>query len=138
MGPSLVYWAQDLVSRKLMVRGGRIFALTSGGSSRAIPSYGAVSAAKASLEAHVRQLATELAPAGITANALRAGVTDTPALRQIPGSDRLLAGALARNPSGRLTTPGDVAAAIVALSHPSTYWITGNIINVDGGEEIVA
>lgn len=138
MSHSIVYWSQDLVRRGLMTKGGRIFALTSGGSSRVISSYGAVSAAKASLESHIRQLAVELATQGITANALRAGVTDTPALRKIPASSRLLDGALARNPSGRLTTPEDVAAALVALSQPSTYWITGNIINVDGGEEIVA
>ena len=42
-----------------------------------------------------------------------------------------------RNPSGRLTTPDDVARAIAVLSHPDTYWITGNVIGVDGGEEIV-
>ncbi len=138
MSHSIVYWAQELVRRGLMTKGGRIFALTSGGSSRVISSYGAVSAAKASLESHIRQLAFELATQGITANALRAGVTDTPALRKIPASSRLLDGALARNPSGRLTTPEDVGAALVALSQPSTYWITGNIINVDGGEEIVA
>jgi len=42
-----------------------------------------------------------------------------------------------RNPGGRLTTPADVAKAIVVLSHPDTYWITGNVIGVDGGEEIV-
>ena len=138
MSHSIVYWSQDLVRRELMTRGGRIFALTSAGSSRIIPSYGAVSAAKASLESHMRQLAVELATYGITVNALRAGVTDTPALRKIPASSRLLDGALARNPSGRLTTPEDVASALVALSQPSTYWVTGNIINVDGGEEIVA
>jgi enoyl-[acyl-carrier-protein] reductase (NADH) len=63
----------------------RRFAMTSAGGSKAIPNYGAVSAAKDIIEAHIRQLAVELAPAGITANAILAGVTDTPALRQIPG-----------------------------------------------------
>lgn len=138
MAHSLVDWAQALVARGLMTRGGRIFAMTSSGSARVIPSYGAVSAAKAALEAHIRQLAAELAPEGITVNALRGGVTDTPALRKIPGHDRILAGALDRNPSGRLTRPEDVASAVVALSRPGTYWITGNVINVDGGEEIMA
>jgi NAD(P)-dependent dehydrogenase (short-subunit alcohol dehydrogenase family) len=79
----------------------------------------------------------ELAPKGITANAIRAGVTDTPALRKIPGSDKLLAGALARNPYGRLTTPQDVAAAIGVLAQPGTHWMTGNTIGIDGGEDIV-
>jgi NAD(P)-dependent dehydrogenase (short-subunit alcohol dehydrogenase family) len=137
MGHSLVYWTQDLVREGLMESGGRIFAMTSSGGTRVMPSYGPVSAAKAILESHVRQLAMELAPKGITANAIRAGVTDTPALRKIPGSDRLLAGALARNPHGRLTTPQDVAAAIGVLARQETYWVTGNTIGVDGGEDIV-
>lgn len=137
MAHTLVDWTQALMEREMMGQGGRIFAMTSSGSSRAIPKYGAVGAAKAALEAHCRQLAAELAPAGITVNALRGGVTDTPALRKIPGNDRLIEGAQARNPSGRLTRPEDVASALVTLARPEAYWITGNVINVDGGEEIV-
>ena len=64
--------------------------MTSAGGHRVWPTYGAVSAAKAALESHVRQLAVELAPSGISVNALQAGVTDTPAARRIPGSDRCL------------------------------------------------
>ena len=70
-------------------------------------------------------------------NAIRAGVTNTPALRKIPGNDELLDGARRRNPSGRLTTPEDVAGAIALLSDPRAAWITGNTIGVDGGEDIV-
>ena len=102
-----------------------------------IPSYGPVSAAKAILEAHIRQLAVELAPAGITANAILAGVTDTPALRLIPDYQKLIDMAKLRNPHRRLTLPEDVARAIVALCHPATYWLTGNTIHVDGGESIM-
>jgi NAD(P)-dependent dehydrogenase (short-subunit alcohol dehydrogenase family) len=137
MAHSLVYWTQEVVGRGLMGPGGRIYAMTSAGGARVIPSYGAVSSAKAALESHIRQLAAELAPRGITANSIRAGVTDTPALQKIPGSDQIMAHARRRNPGGRLTTPRDVAKAIVVLSHPDTYWITGNVIGVDGGEEIV-
>lgn len=138
MAHSLVYWVQDLVLRNLMTRGGRIFAMTSAGGTRVIPSYGAVSAAKAALESHIRQLAMELAPQGITANAIRAGVTDTPALRKIPGNEQMIAASTERNPHRRLTTPADVAAAIAVLCHPNTHWVTGNVIGVDGGEDIVA
>jgi enoyl-[acyl-carrier protein] reductase III len=136
MAHSLVDWTQSVVNRGLMGENGRIFAMTSSGSNRVIPTYGAVSAAKAALEAHCRQLAWELAPRRITVNALRGGVTDTPALRKIPGKDFLLDGAAAKNPSGRLTTPEDVADATVALCSPQAHWITGNVINVDGGEEV--
>ncbi len=136
MANSLVYWVQDMVRRKLMGPGGKIFAMTSSGGNHVWPTYGAVSAAKAALEAHVRQLAYELAPYQITANCIRAGVTETPALRKIPGNEKLIQGALARNPSGRLTTPGDVAAAIAALCAEGTHWMSGNIIGVDGGEDL--
>jgi enoyl-[acyl-carrier protein] reductase III len=137
MAHSLVYWTQEVVGRGLMDRGGRIYAMTSSGGARVLPYYGPVSAAKAALESNIRQLAAELAPHGITANSIRAGVTDTPALQKIPGNEAIKETARRRNPSGRLTTTEDVARAIVILSHPDTYWITGNIIGVDGGEEIV-
>ena len=138
MANSLVYWTQDLVARNLLRRGSSIFAMTSSGGSRVIKSYGAVSAAKAALESHIRQLAFELAPLGIRANAIRAGVTDTPALRRIPGGPELLARAQAQNPSGRSTTPEDVAKAIAALADERLAWMTGNVIGVDGGEDITA
>lgn len=138
MAHSIIDWTQGLIERDLMGEHGRIFAMTSSGSTRIIPSYGPVSAAKCALESHCRQLAYELAPRKITVNALRGGVTDTPALRKIPGSDKLLDDATSRNPSGRLTTPQDVADAAVSLCSPKSHWITGNVINVDGGEEITA
>jgi NAD(P)-dependent dehydrogenase (short-subunit alcohol dehydrogenase family) len=137
MGHSLVYWVQECLRAGLLERGARIFAMTSSGGTRAIPNYGPVSAAKATLEAHIRQLALELAPAGITANAILAGVTDTPALRLIPGHETLMEIARLRNPHQRLTTPEDVARSIAALCHPATYWLTGNTLHVDGGENIV-
>ncbi|MEK7872177.1 MAG: SDR family oxidoreductase, partial [Nitrospirota bacterium] len=137
MANSLVYWTQDLVSRGLMKKGGRIFAITSAGGQKVWPSYGAVSAAKAAIESHIRQLALELAPMGITANSIRAGVTDTPALRKIPGHEKMIEEASKKNPSGRLTRPDDVARAIAVLINPGTDWITGNVIGIDGGEFIV-
>lgn len=137
MANSLVYWTQAVVRRKLMGHGGRIFAMTSAGGARVWKTYGAVSAAKAALESHVRQLTLELGPLGITVNAIMAGVTDTPALRKIPGSDRMIQMAQAKNPSGRLTVPQDVANAIGLLVQPKAQWVTGNVICVDGGEFVV-
>lgn len=136
MANSLVYWSQDLVARGMLREGGRIFAMTSSGSLAAWPSYGAVSAAKCALESHIRQLAVELAPRKITANAIMAGVTRTPALDKIPGNDEIERRALQRNPSGRLTVPEDVASCLVALAGPGTSWMTGNILRVDGGESV--
>ncbi len=136
MAHSLIYWAQEVVGRGLMGRGGRIYAMTSAGGSRVLPHYGPVSAAKAALESNIRQLAVELAPHGITANSIRAGVTATPAARAIPNYEEIAREAARRNPHRRLTTTEDVARAIVVLSHADTYWITGNVIGVDGGEDI--
>jgi len=138
MAHSLVYWSQGVVKHGLMGNGGRIFSMTSSGSTRVFATYGAVSAAKSALESHTRQLALELAPKGIAVNALRGGVTDTPALRKIPGNEKLVEIATQRNPHHRLTTPADLGGAMVALCHPGADWITGNVINVDGGEEISA
>lgn len=137
MAHTLVYWTQGVVERGLMAEGGRIFAMTSSGGDRVIPTYGAVSAAKAALESHCRQLALELASRGITVNAIRAGVTDTPALRKIPGAEHMIEEAKRQNPHGRLTKPEDVARCMVALAGPDTAWMTGNTIRVDGGEDFV-
>ncbi len=137
MAHTLVYWSQDLVERGLMSQGSRIYAMTSAGTSTIWPSYGPVGAAKAGLEQHIRQLAVELAPQGISANAIRAGVTDTPALRKIPGNDAMIDQARRMNPARRITTTDDVARAIAALTVADAAWITGNVIGVDGGENLV-
>jgi len=136
MANSMVYWAQDLYRNGLLGAGSRIFSMTSAGSINAFETYGAVSAAKAALESHTRQLALELGKHGVMVNAIMAGVTDTPALRKIPGNDKLIESAARRNPMGRLTLTTDVAKTIRALSDPELVWINGAIIVVDGGELI--
>ncbi|MET9573761.1 SDR family oxidoreductase [Streptomyces virginiae] len=137
MGHSLVYWVRDLYVAGLLPAGAKVFALTSRGDGRVMPSYGAVSAAKSALASHVRQLAVELAPSGVSVNALRAGLTLTPALLRIPGSEGLARYATESNPHGRLTVPEDVAEAVVMLSATDSSWMTGNVIDVDGGEGLV-
>jgi enoyl-[acyl-carrier-protein] reductase (NADH) len=134
MAHSMAYWVRDLFHAGLLAHGSRLFAMTSEGAVKAVPTYGPVSVAKAALEAHCRQLALELIQHGITVNAIRAGVTDTPALRRIPGHQELINAATARNPAGRMTRPEDVGEALVALASPGLYWMTGNTIGVDGGE----
>ncbi|HEY8799653.1 MAG TPA: SDR family oxidoreductase [Candidatus Limnocylindrales bacterium] len=136
MANSLVYWVQDLYHGGFLEPGSKIYAMTSEGTSRVVPSYGVVSGAKAAMESHVRQLAMEFArrDTGIAVNSIRAGVTDTPALRKIPENQRMIDVTLARNPHGRMTTTQDVADAIVTLSETDSDWISGNIIGVDGGE----
>ena len=137
MGHSLVYWVQECLWAGLLDRGARIFAMTSIGSTRAIPQYGPVSAAKAILESHIRQLAVELAPAGITANAILAGVTDTPALRHDSGLTRrswrsrasaIRTAALLRPRMWRALSPRYVIRPLTGSP--------GIRLHVDGGESI--
>lgn len=138
MAHSLVYWTQDLFHNDLFTKGTRIYAMTSSGSVRVVPYYGAVSAAKSALESHIRQLALELAPYGILVNCIRAGVTYTPALRKIPGHETMIDLALSQIPAKRLTQPKDIAKFIRALATSEEEWATGNVFNVDGGEIITA
>ncbi|MCK5428820.1 MAG: SDR family oxidoreductase, partial [Anaerolineales bacterium] len=134
MAHSLVYWVQDLAWAEIFADDARIFSMTSEGNQRVMATYGAVSAAKVALESRTRQLAYELAHRNIKVNAVQAGVTDTPALRMIPGSQQMIDATLHRNPYHRLTRPEDVANAVVAFSRPELAWMTGNVIRVDGGE----
>jgi enoyl-[acyl-carrier protein] reductase III len=137
MANSLVYWTQDIIRKKLMGRGGKIYGMTSSGGSRQIEFYGAVSAAKACLESYIRQLAMELGKMGISANSIRAGVTATPALSKIPKSQNIIDNAIQRNPEHRLTTTEEVAAFIVDNYKQDSHWMTGNVISLDGGESVV-
>ncbi len=137
MAHSLVYWVQGLYYRDLLGPGSKVFAMTSSGSHRVLPNYGPVGCAKAALEYHVKHLAVELSGRGIAVNAIQAGVTDTPALRRIPGHEEMLSFAQERNPGGRITTPDDVARTIALLTADDSPWVTGNVINIDGGEDLV-
>ncbi len=137
MASSLVFWTQDLYRKGLLSSGSRVLALTSSGSHSVLPNYGAVSGAKAALESYCRQLAFELGPDKITVNAIEAGVTDTAALRKIPGDGAIREHALDRNPGGRLTRPEDVAGMIRLLCSEDAGWVNGSTIRVDGGEGVV-
>lgn len=136
MGTSLVGWAQALLARGLFAEDARVFGLTSEGNAVAWKGYAAVGAAKCALESVARSLAVELAPFGVRTNVIQAGVTDTPALRAIPGSELLKAQARLRNPFRRLTTPRDVANVIALLASDEAGWINGEVIRVDGGEHV--
>lgn len=138
MAHSLVYWVQGIYSNDLLAERCRIFAMTSSGGHTAIPYYGAVSAAKAALESHIRQLAVELGVIKAGVNAIMAGVTDTPALRKIPGNKEMVKVARSKNPHKRLTTPEDVANVISILCREGGEWISGGVINADGGEDIIS
>ena len=135
---NLIYWTQELHENKLLSHGSHIIAMTSAGGRKNWNYYGAISIAKAAIESIIRQLSIELAPYGISANAIQAGVTDTAALRKIPGNEIMINNALKINPHKRLTSPEDIADVIEMFISYESSWMTGNIINVDGGENITS
>jgi NAD(P)-dependent dehydrogenase (short-subunit alcohol dehydrogenase family) len=136
MGTSILTWTQEIFQRKMFDADARVLAMTSEGSSIAWKGYAAVSAAKSALESVIRSIAVEFGPYGIRANTIQAGITDTPALRLIPGSEKMKAFGRSRNPLGRLTTPADVGNFIALLCTDEAAWVNGTILRVDGGEHI--
>ena len=73
----------------------------------------------------------------IAVTSIMAGVTDTPALRKIPGNIPMIEVAKRKNPRNRLTSPEDIAKVISVLCRDGGEWISGGIINADGGEDSV-
>jgi enoyl-[acyl-carrier protein] reductase III len=136
MALSLYDWSKALINQNKFSSNARIIGFTSEGNTKAWRYYGAVSAAKATLEALMRNMALEFAPLGITTNCLQAGVTETPSFKMIPGSDRLSKFAKKRNPFNKLTTPQDVANVVYLLCKDEASWINGTVIKVDGGESL--
>ena len=136
MALSLYDWTRDLLRLQLFAEDCRVISFTSQGSSRALPNYAAVASAKAALEAITRSMALEFAKFGLKANCIQAGITDTSALKQIPGSEAIMERALKQNPNGRLTLPEDIANAAYLLCSEEASWITGTVIPVDGGESL--
>jgi enoyl-[acyl-carrier protein] reductase I len=136
MAVSLYDWFKALFDEDLFADDARIISFTSEGARKVLPGYAAVSAAKASLEAISRNIASEFAPYGIRANCIQAGTTDTASLRMIPNSEKIKEVALKRNPFTRLTRADDVANAVYLLCKDEAAWINGCVIPVDGGEHL--
>lgn len=134
MSNSMLDWTRLLLKEKLFCNDARIIGLTSQGAHTYWQSYAAVSIAKSSLESLAKYMAVELAKYGLKTNLIQAGITETPSLKRIPGSDELIKYAQTMNPSGRSTQPQDVANVIYLLCTDEAAWINGALIHVDGGE----
>jgi len=135
---SLLPVAQRAIPLMLERGAGRIVAVSSLGSTRAIPNYTAVGASKAALESIVRHLAIEMAGKNINVNTVSAGIVDTDALKHFPNREELLTKGLERTPAGRLTEPRDVADVVLFLCSSGSSMIHGQTITVDGGYSIVS
>ncbi len=138
MGTSLLSWVQELNNQKLFASDARVIGLTSEGNQVAWRGYAAVAAAKVALESISRSIAVEFAPYGIRSNIVQPGVTPTPALKLIPGSENMKSVAELRNPFQRTTTPEDVANFIALMCTDEASWVNGSLLRVDGGEQIAS
>ncbi len=136
MGTSLISWTKKVFQKKLFSENAQVIGLTSEGNEVAWYGYAAVSIAKCALESASRSIAKEFSPYGIRSNIVQPGVTLTPALQLIPGSENLAARSRSFNPFKRLTTPQDVANVIYLLCQKEASWVNGSLIRVDGGERI--
>jgi enoyl-[acyl-carrier protein] reductase III len=121
-----------------MPEGSSIVGVSSLGSIRVMENYVLVGVSKAALEAVVRYLAVELAPRGIRANAVSAGVVETGALEHFPNREQMISQGLERTPAGRLVEPKDVADAVLFLCSPEAEMVRGQTLIVDGGFSLLA
>lgn len=124
-------------AKSLLRKGGRIIALSSLGSQRAIPNYAFIGASKAALESLVRSLSIEFAPHGVSVNTVSAGAVDTDALKNFPNREQVLQKSLDLSLAGRNITPEDVANVVYLLCLPEADMIKGQTVCVDAGYSII-
>src|SRR4029077_10384486 len=132
---SLVALARE--AAPLMSNGGSIVAMTYYGSEKVVPHYNVMGVAKASLEASTRYLAYDLGPKKIRVNCISAGPVNTLAARGISGFMSMLKHYQERAPLKRSCEPSELGETGVFLASDGAAAITGQVIYVDGGYQIM-
>src|ERR1700674_2057006 len=132
---SLVALARE--AAPMMANGGSIVAMTYYGSEKVVPHYNVMGVAKASLEASTRYLAYDLGPKKIRVNCISAGPVNTLAARGISGFMSMLKHYQERAPLKRSCDPAELGETGVFLASDGAAAITGQVIYVDGGYQIM-
>jgi enoyl-[acyl-carrier protein] reductase I len=121
----------------LMTEGGSIVTLSYIGASRVVPNYNVMGVAKASLEASVRYLASDLGEKKIRVNAISAGPVKTASARAVKDFSSVLDTVVKRSPLRRNTDPAEVADTAVFLASDLGRGVTGNVLFVDAGMSVM-
>lgn len=129
---SALHLSRVVAPHMAKVGGGSIVNISSAMSHQVDSGFVAYGAAKAALNQMTRLLAYEWAPK-IRVNAVAAGATQTEALEMVLSMDGIKQHMAQRTPLGRLGDPEDIALAVLYLASPASSWVTGKILEVDGG-----
>jgi enoyl-[acyl-carrier protein] reductase I len=129
--------AMSRVVAPLMTNGGSIMTMSYLGATRVIPNYNVMGVAKAALEASVRYLANDLGPQRIRVNAISAGAVKTASARAVKGISAMLEGMKDQAPLRHATEPGEVGDAAAFLASDLSRGVTGNILFVDSGMQLL-
>ncbi|MBC1402693.1 enoyl-[acyl-carrier-protein] reductase FabL [Listeria booriae] len=134
---ALLFASQEAAKRMQQNGGGKIVSLSSIGAIRYLENYTTVGVSKAAVESLTRYLAVELAPMGISVNAVSGGLIETDALDHFPNREELLADAVSKTPAGRMVTASDLVKTVSFLVSDQADMIRGQTIVVDGGRTLL-
>ncbi|HIB65546.1 MAG TPA: 3-oxoacyl-[acyl-carrier-protein] reductase [Phycisphaerales bacterium] len=123
--------AKSVIKPMMKARYGRIINMTSVIGIRGNAGQSNYAASKAGLIGFTKSLARELGPRNITVNAVAPGYIETEMTDSLP--EKVKEGILQQVPLGRMGQPKDIARAVCFLAHPQSDYITGQVLNVDGG-----
>jgi 3-oxoacyl-[acyl-carrier protein] reductase len=130
--------AAGAVARRMKPRGsGRIIFIASTAGQRGEAMHSHYAASKGAIISLTKSLAPELAPHGILVNCVAPGWVDTPMSEGTLSDDKARAAVFATIPLGRVGTPEEIAGPVVFLASSAATFITGEILNVNGGAVLV-
>jgi NAD(P)-dependent dehydrogenase (short-subunit alcohol dehydrogenase family) len=118
---------------KEMSSGGSVVLISSAAASIGLANHEAIAAAKAGIIGLMLSAAATYAENNLRFNVVSPGLVDTDLTRRITNSTTALEYSLGMHPLGRVGKPMDIARAVLFFLDPLNTWITGQVLNVDGG-----